>query len=286
MQMLETPTRRAAALMVGSALLLAPASGAALTSLFSPAAKLWPKWQAETAGSQRSVDHAPWDRLLQAYVRPGEDGVNHFAYGAVTATDKAALDAYIRALEEMTVRDLDRAEQLPFWINLYNALTIRVVLAAYPVASIRDIDISPGLFATGPWGKPLVRIEGEDVSLDDIEHRILRPIWRDARIHYAVNCASIGCPNLQPRAFTRANTEALMTAGAGEYVNHRRGVRVSGGGVTASSLYAWFKPDFGGSDSGVISHLRRHAQPDLDAHLAEARAIGDHGYDWALNDTR
>ncbi len=286
MHPLMTPTRRMLLPMLGATLLLVPTPGRALASLFSPSAKLWPKWQAETAGSPRTVDHAAWDRLLQTYVRPADNGVNLFTYGTVTGADRAALDGYIQALAATVVRDLARAEQLPFWINLYNALTIQVVLDAYPVASIRDIDISPGLFAKGPWGKTLLRIEGEAMSLDDIEHRILRPIWRDPRIHYAVNCASIGCPNLQPRAFTRANTEALMTVGARDYVNHRRGVRVGGGGVTASSLYSWFKSDFGGSDAGLIAHLRRHAMPDLNAELARARSIGDHGYDWSLNDSR
>ena len=72
-----------------------------------------------------------------------------------------------------------------------------MVLEHYPVKSIRDIDISPGFFASGPWGAKLATVEGEKISLDEIEHRILRPIWKDPRIHYAVNCASLGCPNLQ-----------------------------------------------------------------------------------------
>ena len=87
---------------------------------------------------------------------------------------------------------------------------MKVVLDHYPVDGIRDIDISPGLFAGGPWDKKLVEIEGDDVSLNDIEHRILRPIWRDPCIHYAVNCASIGCSNLRPTAFTAANAERCL----------------------------------------------------------------------------
>ncbi len=93
---------------------------------------------------------------------------------------------------------LRRAEQFPFWINLYNALTVKVVLDHYPVEIIRDIDISPGLFADGPWGKKLVTVEGEALSLDDIEHRILRPIWKDPRLHYVLNCAALGVPIFSP----------------------------------------------------------------------------------------
>ena len=98
----------------------------------------------------------------------------------------AALNAYVENLSRMPINDFNRAEQKAFWINLYNALTVKVVLAAYPVKSIRDIAISPGLFARGPWGKKLIEIDGETVSLNDIEHRILRPIWRDPRLHYAL----------------------------------------------------------------------------------------------------
>ncbi len=166
---------------------------------------------------------------------------------------------------------------------LYNALTVKVVLDHYPVDGIRDIDFSPGLFADGPWDKKLVEIEGEDVSLNDIEHRILRPIWRDPRIHYAVNCASIGCPNLQPTAFTAANTDALLAAAAQAYVNHPRGARVEGGKLIVSSIYVWFQEDFGGNDAGVISHLRRYADPGLRSRLSRIERIGDHFYDWSLN---
>ncbi len=158
---------------------------------------------------------------------------------------------------------LRRPEQLAYWINLYNALTVQVVLDHYPVASIHDIAISPGLLAIGPWDKPLIEIEGAAVSLNDIEHRILRPIWRDPRIHYAVNCASIGCPDLQARAFTAETAEALLEAAARAYVNHPRGARVEAGELTVSSIYAWYREDFGGTEAGVIAHLKRYAAPEL-----------------------
>ncbi len=161
---------------------------------------------------------------------------------------------------------------------------MKLVLDHYPVASVRDIDISPGWFSIGPWGKKLLTIEGEAVSLNDIEHRILRPIWRDARIHYAVSCASIGCPDLPAEAFTAINADALLTAGAREYVNHPRGVRVEDGRLIVSSLYVWFAEDFGDGDADVIAHLRRYARPDLAAALAGVGRIDDFAYDWRLND--
>ena len=132
--------------------------------------------------------------------------MNRLRYGDVTKTDKGALDGYIARLEKLPISAHGRNAQKAYWINLYNALTVKVVLDHFPVKSIKDISLSSGLFGGlfggGPWEAKLATVEGEKVSLDDIEHRILRPIWRDNRVHYAVNCASIGCPNLQAEPFT------------------------------------------------------------------------------------
>ena len=204
-------------------------------------------------------------------------------YAGVGAADRDSLDLYFSMLSGTEVGKLNRDGQRAFWINLYNLLTVRVILDHYPVKSIRDIDISPGFFTDGPWGKPLVTVEGEDLTLNDIEHRILRPIWQDPRLHYAVNCASIGCPNLQRRAFTAANTVALLEQASQAYVNHPRGARVEDGRLIVSSIYEWFKADFGGSDQGVIDHLMRFAEPALRARLEGITEIDDDAYDWSLN---
>ncbi len=160
-----------------------------------------------------------------------------------------------------------------------------VVLEHYPVETIRAIRISPGFFSIGPWGKKLISVEGEKLSLDDIEHRILRPIWKDPRIHYAVNCASLGCPKLMPRAFTAANTEALLEQGARDFINSYHGARFEADGrLTASSIYDWFQEDFGGSEAGVIAHLRLYARPELESKLERISDVYDFDYDWSLND--
>ena len=252
----------------------------------APKAEPWERWSAHDPAGGMVVDHVAWSRFLGQYVRPGSDGINRIAYDEVTAADRKALDGYIGALAAMPVRSLSRAEQLPFWVNLYNALTVRVVLEHYPVASIRDIDISPGFFADGPWGKKLTKVESEEVSLDDIEHRILRPVWRDPRIHYAVNCASIGCPNLQPYAMTVENAEAFLEEAAITFINHPRGARIEDDGLWVSSIYDWFEADFGGSEAGVIAHLRDYAKGELAAELVTVTRIAGDDYDWRLNGTR
>ena len=179
------------------------------------------------------------------------------------------------------ISQFNREQQRAFWINLYNALTIRVILKNYPVRSIRDI--SSGFFSSGPWSLELITIEAQALTLDDIEHRILRPIWKDARLHYAVNCASIGCPNLQNRAFTASNTEALLNKAADEFINHQRAVSINDDGeLQLSSIYHWFDDDFGG-ESGVISHIREHASTSLIDMLEGIDEIDDYHYDWRLN---
>ncbi len=257
---------------------------ASIEALFAPGADLWQRWTAHDPAAAAAIDHAPWDRFAKTYVKPQPDGVNRVAYARVSAADRKALADYVAGLAGTPISAYHRDQQLAYWLNLYNALTVKLVLDHYPVASIRDIDISPGWFSDGPWNKKLVTIEGEAVSLNDIEHRILRPIWRDARVHYAVNCAAVGCPHLKPEAFTADNTEALLNAAAREYVNHPRGARIEGGRLVVSSIYVWFSEDFGGSDEAVIAHLKRYAEPDLLAGLAAAERIDGFAYDWSLND--
>lgn len=249
----------------------------------APKSKLWPRWFAHDAASTVAVDHGEWTRLLRAYTRPSDDGVVRFDYAGLAAGDRPALDEYVVRLTEVPVTRLNRDEQLAYWINLYNALTVQVVLDHYPVSSILKINISPGFFSIGPWGRKLVSVEGEAVSLDDIEHRILRPIWRDPRIHYAVNCASIGCPNLVDTAYTADRVEALLEANAIAYVNHPRGAAVRGGVLTVSSIYDWFQEDFGASETGVLAHLRKYARPELARDLKLVIDIDGYEYDWSLN---
>lgn len=263
--------------------LVQPSQGGVFARLFAPKAELWERWTAHEPSDQRTIDHSPWTGFLTRYVTPGDDGVNLVDYARVSPRDRGALQQYIDGLSDTEISGYSRPIQFGYWVNLYNALTVRVVLDHWPVDSIRDIDISPGLFADGPWKKALVRVEGEDLSLDDIEHRILRPIWQDPRIHYAVNCASIGCPNLQTEAFTAGNRERLLDSAARQYINHPRGVTPTPDGLVLSSIYEWFADDFT-ADGGIIEHLRRYAAPDLKARLGSSASVAGYAYDWDLND--
>ena len=251
--------------------------------LFAPSADLWERWQIHDASSKAVIDHSQWDRLLKKLIVPGKDGLNRVRYGAVSAPDRRELASYIESLTGLPIGRYNRAEQMAYWINLYNALTVKVVLDHHPVETIRDIDISPGFFSDGPWGKKLVMVEGEKISLNDIEHRILRPVWKDSRVHYAVNCASIGCPNLQTSAYTAADLESMLDAGARAYVNSPRGVVINGEAVTVSKIYDWFIADFGNDEKSVLVHLKIYAAPALRKQLSSIGKIEDAAYDWKLN---
>lgn len=235
---------------------------------------------------------ASLDALFARYATTPTDGVTRVDYARwkASAADMAALDAWIAEAALRRPSAMARNEAFAFWANLYNALTLKVVLERYPVRSIKDIrstgvGLDPRQFA-GPWRTRLVTIEGQRMSLDDIEHGTMRPTFRDPRVHYAVNCASIGCPNLPMRAWRAASLEADLDAAAAAFVNHPRGAAfLPSGGLRVSSIYKWFREDFGGDDAGVIAHLRRHAAPALAARLQNVTRVAEDAYDWALNDT-
>ena len=251
---------------------------------FAPRAVLWERWTQNNPSSTARIDHDAWHRFVERYVISGSNGSTRVRYAAVSRSDKAALDGYVVSMASLAIGTYNRAEQLAFWINLYNALTIKVVLEHYPVASIRDIKTSPGFFQIGPWGKKLIEVDGREISLDDIEHRIVRPIWKDPKIHYALNCAAVGCPNLAPVAYTGATVDDRLIDGAIAFINSPRGVKITDNRVTVSRIYDWFHADFGGTDDAVLKHILRYAKQDLLVLLRTIGEIHDVAYDWRLND--
>ena len=254
-----------------------------IEKLFAPTAEPWPFWQGSNEDNTNTVDHAVWSGFLIRNLVRGADGIIKVAYGKVTPQDRVGLKGYVDDLTMLPVRSYARKEQLAFWINLYNARTVLLILDHYPVASIQDINLSGGLFSTGPWGSNLMQVEGRGISLNDIEHRILRPGWNDARLHYALNCASLGCPDLQSVAFIATNAEALLDKAARDFINHPRAIRSTQNGFVLSKIYAWFSEDFGGEKS-LLTHLAFYAAHPLKELLLTEAIIYNYEYDWALNE--
>ena len=228
------------------------------------------------------VDHGPWDDFLERYRTLGADAVARVNYAAVTDQDRARLARYIETLSNVDVASLDRATALAYWLNLYNAATVAVVLDHYPVASIRDI--ADGPLPTGPWDREVVTVAGQSLTLNDIEHLIVRPVFAEPRIHYALNCAAVGCPNLAGTAWRADGIDQRLEAAERAYVNDPRGLNIGKDGrVTASKIFAWFREDFG-SSKDLIDRLVGVAEPQRAEALRRRGRIDAFAYDWALND--
>ncbi|MFY2824440.1 DUF547 domain-containing protein [Ruegeria sp. MALMAid1280] len=134
----------------------------------------------------------------------------------------------------------------------YNAMTVDVILENYPVASIRDIKDGP--ISIGLWSRPLVQVSGQMLTLNDIELRIIRPTFNEPRIHYALNCAAVRCPNLMNRAWQVKTLERDFAAAERAYVNDPRGVRFDARGrLILSKIYTWFREDFGANEQAVLN---------------------------------
>ncbi|WP_120500123.1 DUF547 domain-containing protein [Roseovarius sp. EL26] len=235
------------------------------------------------SGTVARLDHRVWDSFLQDHTRKDPAGVVRVGYAKVSDSDHAELKQYLRMLIAVDVAMLTKEAQLAYWVNLYNALTVDVILDHYPVASIRNIK-GKG-FDLGPWEDKRLLVNGVETSLHDIEHGIIRPLWPDMpEIHYVLNCAAVGCPNLGQRAYTAKNITDALGVAARSYVNDPRGIRVSESGqITASKIYSWYLDDFGGSEVAVLDHIRGYAAPELRAKLAGKTRIQRYEYDWALN---
>ena len=218
--------------------------------------------------------------FLSKYISD-EDGINFMAYGKVTDADHAALKTYIASLEAQGTAGMNDNEIKAFWFNVYNAKTIDVILDNYPLKSIRSL----GALNRGPWDRKLLNVKGKgEMSLNDVEHGTLRAEYKEPRIHYAVNCASYGCPNLKATVWTAENLEADLVAAAEDYINHPRGVRVEGNKVIASKIFDWYKVDFGNNQTGMLEHFRQYAKGDLAAQLNGKTKISKFEYDWNLNE--
>lgn len=233
------------------------------------------KFAASAPRSTVVPDHSSWSAILGRRIAPGPDGVARFDYAGVSPDERSAISAYIRDLSAFDPATLSRDDQLALWINLYNAATVALILDNPPLKSIRDLD--------DPWGRPVATAAGRMLTLSDIEHRIIRAVFDDPRIHYALNCASIGCPDLATRAYVGAELDAMLDGAARAYVNHPRGARFAGDKLVVSKIYGWYRDDFGGGEDSILAHLRIYAEGDLARRLASAKSISGYAYDWSLN---
>ena len=253
-------------------------------ALAAPKSELWPYWNQSRSDSNIEVDHQLWQSLLSRFVRESADGINRVAYREFDEAAKLELSNYLESMSRVAPTQLNQNEQLAYWINLYNAQTIQVVLDHPKKKSI--LSMGP-FFAFGPWDEPYLTIEGKPVTLNDIEHRILRPIWQDHRLHYVLNCASIGCPNLNRHAYQAELIDQQLAGAQANFLRHPRAVTLTDSGkLQVTSLFDWYLIDFAQDISGLLAYLAAQ-RPDLAADLSalvdEGNPKIDYVYDWDLN---
>ncbi len=223
-----------------------------------------------------TVDHSIFGGLLKSHVKGGQVSYTTFK------EDEADLDRYLAHLEKVDPDRLDRAEQMAFYINAYNAWTIKLILDHYPgVKSIKDL----GSLFKSPWKKKFVKINAKTIHLDNIEHDILRPVFKDPRIHFAVNCASRSCPPLLAEPFTGSNLERQLEEATISFINDPQSNFVKGGRLYVSRIFKWFGEDF---NDDILGYFRSYARGELAKQIANAGKelkIEYLDYDWSLNDT-
>ncbi len=257
------------------------AHAASLERLFVQTPKALPAF-ATIGTSTRRIDHAAWQRWLDRYVDAQHpSGINRVRYSQVNAQGQAELGSYINSLTRIDPRPLNRSEQMAYWLNLYNAVTVQVVLQHPGIDSIRDI--KSGFFSSGPWGLKLVTVAGHALSLNEIEHGILRPGFKDHRVHFAANCASMGCPNLAAEAYDGQRLNAQLATAEQTYLAHPRGVHFDGDTLVLSSIFDWYSDDFAPDEAGVLRYLSAQVPPSLGQRLRSFKGKLRYEYDWALN---
>ena len=226
------------------------------------------------SGKATMVDHSTYGTLLEQYVR---DGVVDYMG---LKQNEARLDEYLKLLENTDLSRLDRDETYAFYVNAYNAWTLKVILSAYPgIKSIREL----GVFSTGPWKKKIVRIDGRVISLDDVEYGILRKEYDDPRVHFVVNCASKSCPPLISEPYRGDILNQQMDVATRNFINDPTYNYLEGNTLYVSRLFKWYGGDF---TDGVVPFFLTYAQGKLKQQL-EARKdrlrVKYLDYDWALN---
>ncbi len=251
----------------------------------APEADLWTRWTKHQSNSVQKINHKQWATFLDRnLITNDKSNIYLVPYSRVTNKDRKILQNYLKYLENINISNYSRSEQFAYWINHYNARTVELILENYPIDSIKNISFS--FFSFGPWDEELITVEGIDLSLNDIEHRILRPIWKDPRIHYAVNCASMGCPNLLPKPFTAETNEMLLDEAAKGYVNHPRGVRFEDEKLVLSKIFDWYLVDFGGSTDNLLQHILEYSESQLYQKIKQYKGKLEYEYNWQLNEIR
>jgi hypothetical protein len=248
----------------------------------APSAQLWGYWNKSDQLSKEKINFKPWQDFLDKYVvqKGDQTFVN---YSAVSKKDKQILNKAINTYSKLNILKYNKNQQLAYWINMYNMLTIHVILQYYPVKSITDIDKSWFGYSK-VWDQKVIKIDSKELTLNDIEHRIIRPIWHDPRVHSAVNCASISCPNLSKEAYQGNQINAQLDKSFATWINSSKGFELKDNNIYISKIFDWYGSDFG-DQAQMRQFIAKYliTKTKKEAILNENKTIYYQNYNWNLN---
>ncbi|ASG67728.1 DUF547 domain-containing protein [Francisella halioticida] len=248
----------------------------------APSAQLWSYWNKSNPSSTAKIDFKPWQDFLDKYVvqKGNQTFVN---YAEASKNDKQKLNEIISNYSKIDILNYNKNQQLAYWINMYNMLTIKTILQYYPVKSITNID--KGWFGFSKvWDQKIVNINNKELTLNDIEHRIIRPIWHDPRVHSAVNCASISCPNLSKTAYQGDQINKQLNKSFTTWINSSKGFKLKDNNIYISKIFDWYGSDFGDQiqmRQFIAKYLASKVKKE--AILDKNKVINYQNYNWNLN---
>lgn len=234
---------------------------------------------APQAWAAKKVDNSLYAELLAKHTR---DGLVDYAS---FKTEHPKLKKYLEHLAGINPDELSRDDAFAYYINLYNAATVDLILENYPgIDSIKDIG---GLFGN-PWKIEFISLKGKKVHLDHVEHEIMRPTYKDPRLHFAVNCASMGCPPLYEKPFEGETLDATLDKLTRQNMDDPVHTRLEGDDLYVSKVFDWFGEDWGGKEEKV-AFVRKYSPPEQAARFDQIGSRLDLKYshwDWTLNDPK
>lgn len=241
------------------------------------------------ASQNKPFSHEALDQVLTTYV--DEHGLVDYAG---LKENRHTLDIYLDSLRTTSPQNnpqrfANKQGELAYWINAYNALVLRGVVDAYPIASVKDIKIFNGFFNRTEW-----TVGGKTLTLDDIENKIIRPLYKDPRIHFVVNCGAASCPELENRAFDGETLNDRLESAARRFANNKKHLYIKGNTLYFSKILDWFGSDFSNwfpteranpdTRPTLVNYFLPHLPADLAVRLqSDTIKIEFSDYDWALN---
>ncbi len=225
---------------------------------------------------KEKIDYSAYEEFLGKYIKSAKGGMSRFDYKNIPSTGHDLIKKQMSVMENVRVTNYDRDTQLGYWLNLYNIIVLDAVLENYPISSIRDVsDI---------WKAKRVKIQSQELSLDDIEHNIIRPLYKDWRIHAALNVATVSSGRIPAKAYGY-NIEKELDDIAKEWLQRPDVFRISDNTVSLSTVFKWYKEDFGNSTEELFMKISGHLNESASTKLLQLKKPKiRYNYVWDLND--